>query len=129
MLEQNARTYAFCVMTSNHQCIGHRFKSGTNQIYMLLQQHRYKKTRGNNSDMMNCTNDTPLHRKHSNIQCNCRQCKRFDYADTTLLPSLARRPRFGGFELIRAIDSETWESHHYYIRTSRRSEPYNKYQR
>jgi len=76
--------------------------------------------------MMNYANDTHLHRQHSNVQCNCRQCKQFDYADTAVLPPLGQPPRLVAVELVRTIDSETWERHSYYMPTSR---PYNKYQR
>jgi hypothetical protein len=88
--------------TIGRECIGHRFK-----------------IRGNNYYMMNYTKDIPAHRKHSNTQCNCRQCKQFDYADTSVL----------SVELIRAIDSETWERHYYCMPASRKPRLYNKYQR
>ncbi len=79
--------------------------------------------------MMNYTKNTTLDRKHPNIQCNCRQCKQFDYADTSVIQLLGKPPRFGAVELIRAIDSETWERHYYYMSASRTPRPYNKYQR
>ena len=77
---------------------------------------------------MNYTSTTPIHRKHSNVQCNCHLCKRFDYADTVVAPQQEQLPRFGVVELIRAIDSETWERHDYYMLSSRKPGPYNKYQ-
>ena len=78
---------------------------------------------------MNLTNSTPLHRKHSNILCNCRHCKQFDYADTAILPPLEQPSRFVVVELIRAINTETGKRHDYCIVPSQKSRPYNKYQR
>jgi hypothetical protein len=76
---------------------------------------------------MNCTNDTPLRRKHSDSQCNCHQCKQFDYADTTILTLLEQLPRSSAVKLLQAIDSETWERHYYFMLSPRKA--YNKYQR
>lgn len=78
---------------------------------------------------MNYTNNVPAHRKHANIQCNCRQCKQFDYADTTVLALLGQPSGSAAVELMRAIDSETWEHHYHYMPVSRRTRSYNKYQR
>ena len=79
--------------------------------------------------IMNYKNNIPVHRTHANIQCNCRQCKQFDYADTSVLPPLGQLSRIGGFELLRTIDSETWERHCYHIPVSSKPRPLNKYQR
>jgi hypothetical protein len=64
---------------------------------------------------VNYTNVTPLHRKHINTQCNCHQCKQFDYAGTAALSQLERPSRFVAIELLRAIDSETRERHDYFM--------------
>lgn len=34
---------------------------------------------------MNRTQGTPLHRKHSNVLCNCPECRAFDNADTLVI--------------------------------------------
>jgi hypothetical protein len=78
--------------------------------------------------MVKETSDTPLHRQHTNIHCNCHQCKQFDYANTTALSQSEQSSHSAVVELIQAIDSETWERYNYYILSPRQPRPYNKYQ-
>src|SRR5437764_12606254 len=99
--------------TREHPCSNH-----ANQQLRKIKEHK-----------VNYINITPLNRKHSNIQCNCHHCKQFDYANTTALSQLEQPSGLAVVELIRAIDSETWERHNHYMLSPRKPRPYNKYQR
>ena len=61
---------------------------------------------------------TQSYRKHANPQCNCRQCKQFDYANTVNLSPVEQPSPYADLELVEAIDSETWERYSYYMPSS-----------
>jgi len=73
--------------------------------------------------MVKCMSDIPSRRKHPDIQCNCHQCKQFDYANTAIFTSSEQPPPFAVAEQVRAIDSETWERYNYYVSPSCKSAP------
>lgn len=76
---------------------------------------------------MNNTKNTPSHRKHANSQCNCDQCKQFDYANTAVLSPVAAQPAcLSVVEWIDAVDSEMWERYDYYMVSPRKSIPIQK---
>lgn len=77
--------------------------------------------------VVNDTPDIALHRKHANIECNCHQCKQFDYAKTSTLAQTEQLPHPAVIEFIQAIDSETWERYNYMF-SPRKPRQYNKYQ-
>ena len=76
----------------------------------------------------NDTSEVVSDRKHTNVNCNCRHCKQFDYAKTATLPQSSQAPRLPVIEFIQAIDSETWDRYNY-ILAPKKPQPYNKYQR
>src|SRR5204863_1978131 len=70
--------------------------------------------------------NTPSHRKHANSQCNCRQCKQFDYANTVNLSPVEQPSCLAVVELVGAVDSETCERYDYYMVSPRKPIPIHK---
>src|SRR5436305_7937488 len=72
------------------------------------------------------TSNTPSHRKHANSQCNCRQCKQFDYANTVILSPVEQPSCLAVVEWVGAVDSETCERYDYYMVSPRKPIPIHK---